>query len=246
MIPVLLFIMLVFGVQAPADAADSRGVYPLTVLKSQCIDFSEVKIGTKEWEAATCAVTAFDSFGRVDNETYYYGLYCLIPNHSRDTEQCGSGKYYSTRGSAVFVQQGADKARLLFERASSEIGIYVYDEPEIVESTAGIILALTIRFDGTGNGNASEYYLRKKGAWQRIESETWAEDLRKKIPAGLEIWKGVWIDLETMTAKAGLYRKGDGNCCPTGGEAHVQVAVENDRFEVKSVKIEQRGHANKF
>ncbi len=241
MIPVLLFIMLLTGVPAPAHAAGNKDLFPLSFLKTRCINFSEVRIGAKEWEAAECGVTAFDSFGSIDNKTYYYARYCLVPNHSKDTEKCvpGSPGYYDSRGLAVFVQQGADQARLLFERASSEIGIYAYDEPELVQTAAGALLVLKIRIDGTGNGNASEYYLQKKGTWQRIESESWFEDVKKKLPPGLETWKGGWIDLETMTAEAGLYRKGDANCCPTGGTAHIQVAVENDRFVVKSVKIER-------
>jgi hypothetical protein len=141
---------------------------------------------------------------------------------------------------AVFIQEGAgDNARLLFERASSEIGIYVYEKPQIIRYGADTILMLTIRLDGTGAGNASEYYARKNGAWQRIESESWIEDVRKKVPAGLEIWKGIWPDMRSMTAKAGLYRKGDANCCPTGGEAKITLAIENNRFVVRSVTVEQ-------
>lgn len=243
LILVLLLSALVFGRPMLVQAADGRALFPLTSLRERCIEFPEVKIGTKEWEAAECAVSEFDSFGSIDNENYYYALYCLIPNYSKDTGKCGSdtfnARYHRSRGLAVFVQQGADKARLLFERADSEIGVYVYDKPEFVQNAAGTILVLKIRIDGTGAGNASEYYIRKKGTWQRIESESWFEDVKKKIPAGLEIWKGGWPDMETMTARAGLYRKGDANCCPTGGTAYVQLAIEDDRFVVKSIKIER-------
>jgi hypothetical protein len=121
---------------------------------------------------------------------------------------------------AVFIQDGADKARLVFERAFPEVGMFVYEMPELVETAAGTVLELKIALDGTGHGNESEYYLRKKGAWQKIESKSWVDDVIKKIPPGVQMWKGLWIDLETMTAKAGLYKKDDANCCPTGGEAH--------------------------
>jgi hypothetical protein len=236
----LVSALLIAGIAAFSDAADSGRPLSLQSLGQKCIDFSEVKIGTQEWEAAECAVSESGSFGTVDGRTYYYALYCLIPNYSKGKETCGSGTYYRSRGLAVFVQEGAgNTAQLVFERASSEIGMYVYEKPQIIRNGAGTVLMLAIRLDGTGAGNASEYYARKDGAWQRIESESWVGDVRKKIPAGLEIRKGMWPDMQTMTAKAGLYRKGDANCCPTGGEAKITLAIENNRFVVRSVAFEQ-------
>jgi hypothetical protein len=236
----VFFILSCFSV---SPAADSAQVFPLAALKAQCIALSEVKIGPGENDAAECAVTEFESLGEVDGQNYYYARYCLIPNHSKDQGGCRSdtfnGRYFQGRASAVFIQDGADKARLVFERAYPEIGMFVYEAPELVETAAGTVLVLAIALDGTGHGNESEYYLRKKGTWQKIESRSWVDDVMKKITPGVQMWKGLWIDLETMTAKAGLYRKGDANCCPTGGEAHIRAAIENDRFVVKSVKIEQ-------
>jgi hypothetical protein len=105
----------------------------------------------------------------------------------------------------------------------------------IVDAPAGLLLALPIAVDGTGNYNQSEYYVREAGAWQRIESESWLVDLRARLPAGLEIWKGVWPDIRTLRAEAGLHKAGDGNCCPTGGTAHIQLAIRDRRFVLESV-----------
>jgi hypothetical protein len=239
----LVSALLIAGTAAFSASADNSRFMSLQSLGEKCIDFSEVKIGTQEWEAAECAVSESGSFGTVEGQTYYYALYCLIPNYSKDKGKCGSdtfaARYHSSRGLAVFVQEGASNtAGLVFERASSEIGAYVYEKPQIIRNGAGTILMLTIRIDGTGSGNASEYYVRKNGQWQRVESESWIVDVRKKIPAGLEIWKGIWPDMQTMTAKAGLYRKGDANCCPTGGEAKITLAIEDNRFVVRSVTVE--------
>ncbi len=240
---VVIQIFLILSCFTVSHAADAARVFQLATLKTQCIALSEVKVGPGENDAAECAVTGFENLGEVDGQNYYYARYCLIPNHSKGQGGCGSdtfnGSYFQGRAMAVFIQDGADKARLVFERASSEIGMFVYDAPELVETAAGTVLVLKIALDGTGHGNESEYYLREKGAWQKIESKSWVDDVIKKIPPGVQMWKGLWIDLETMSAKAGLYRKGDANCCPTGGEAHIRVAIENDRFAVKSVKIEQ-------
>jgi hypothetical protein len=44
----------------------------------------------------------------------------------------------------------------------------------------------------------------------------------------------VFPDVETMTADAPLCRHEDADCCPSGGKAHVELAIEKGRFVVKS------------
>jgi len=41
-----------------------------------------------------------------------------------------------------------------------------------------------------------------------------------------------------MTAETGLYKPTDANCCPTGGRAKIELALENNKFILKKVVIE--------
>ena len=91
-----------------------------------------------------------------------------------------------------------------------------------------------IRIDGTGNGNASEYYMLEHGAWKRIDAESWDKVLMTRIPKGVEVRTGVWPDVHAMTADAYLYRDGDYNCCPTAGHAHVKLGIQNRKFTIQS------------
>jgi hypothetical protein len=211
---------------------------PLSEIKNKCVSFSEIKIGTGELDARECKVTESGQLGVVEGERYFYALYCLLPSGTEG--HCGdngfSGVYHAKRGLAVFIQRG-DFAEIAFERADPSIGVIYYEKPEIVEVNKTDVLILNIAVDGTGAGNESEYFALRDHKWQPIEAESWELELGKKIPAGLEMRKGIWPDLTTMTAGTGLYKPDDANCCPTGGEAKVDLALENNKFVLKSVSF---------
>jgi hypothetical protein len=228
----------------PAPKVDAR-TFSLRTLRESCIEFTNVKKGAEPTDLRDCRVTEFGEFGLIEGQTYYYAIYCLVPNDTADTGNCQgnsfNAQYYSRRGLAIFAATArSDRARLLFERADLDLGLSVYpDKPEILTGAFGTMLYIPIQLDGTGAGNESEYYLREAGAWMDIDAESWLVDLSKRIPAGLEIWKGVWPNVHTMRAEAGLYRPSDANCCPTGGRARIQLSIRSRRFVIESVTIER-------
>jgi hypothetical protein len=209
--------------------------------KSSCEEFLKRKEIT---DIRDCGVTAFGSFGSVDDRLYSYVLYCIIPNYSSGVAKCGdesfSANYYSARGLGIFVQEKASRqAKLYLERGDEDLGLYVYEQPAIVKNFFGTIMHVPIRLDGTGNGNESEYYIwnEKTREWRLLDSNSWIEDLQRRIPSGLSINTGIWPDVQTMTAEAYLYREGDANCCPSGGTAIVQLTLTAGRFSIKSVEF---------
>jgi hypothetical protein len=221
-----------------------RREFSMALIRNQCIEFTDVKRGDERDDLRDCRVSEFGEFGAVNGQTYYYALYCLIPNYEPGKGQCGgdsfSARYHRQRGLAVFTQdRSSSDIRLLFERVTSDIGTLLYEKPQIVSSRDGTLLYLPIALDGTGHGNESEYYLREKGEWEPIEAQEWLSDLQSRIPAGLGIWKGVWPKLDTMQAEAGLYREGDANCCPTGGTARIRLAIRSRQLVIDSVAFER-------
>ena len=239
-----LAVLLFAGMAAAQSAHPSPRTFPMALVRNQCIEFTEVKRGGEPEDFRDCLVSKFDEFGSVEGQKYYYALYCLIPNFVPDNSKCGDGSlsahFYSQRALAIFTSASAGgPLRLVFERANGDIGALFYLEPEILRTAVGTILYLPIAYDGTGHGNGSEYYLRERSDWRRIESEAWLKDLEQRLPAGLQIWKGVWQDLRTMQAEAGLYRQGDANCCPTGGVARIQLAIRDGKFVLESVTFEK-------
>lgn len=217
--------------------------YPLAELRTKCPDFRTVKPGPEPENYRECSVKEFRELGQVDGSTYHYATYCLIPNHA-DAAGGGCGgtgfnaAYYSGMGMAVFAQQrGRADAELVFERAHSDIGVIRYYPPKLLHLAAGTVLDLEIAIDGTGAGNASEYFLRVGRRWLPIEAESWLKDLTRRLPADVELWKGVWPKLETMTAEVGLYHRSDANCCPTGGRAVAKLALRSRRIVLVSVQV---------
>ncbi len=241
----LVLLASILAAQPAAAAAQGERRWPLDTIRNHCIEFTKVKQGSGPDDYRECRVSEFGRLGVVDADTYYYAIYCLIPNWRNINEgHCGddSVNAVSHRTTALAVFSAAPSQaglQLAFERASGEIGVYVYLQPSIVQSAAGTLLHLSIAYAGTGNINASEYYVREAGVWERIESESWLKDLQVRLPAGLEIWKGVWPDVRTLRAEASLYRKGDGNCCPTGGVARIQLAFRTRHLVLESVSFER-------
>lgn len=216
--------------------ASGRVERPLTEIRTQCPQFSGIAANALR----DCAVSSFGELGTVDGLSYYYATYCLMPVSAGD--RCDTlpadKAAYSQRGVMIFEGRAAgDRAAVLLERVSADIGLFRYDRdiPKIVTSTDRVLLYLPIALDGTGNGNASEYYLRRDGQWERIDSESWLADLQRQLPSWLDLWKGVWPDVQTLKADAALYRPDDHDCCPTGGTVHIQLGIRDRRFVVESM-----------
>lgn len=237
--------VLVLACAAPQGAGGPRR-YFIDTVRAQCIPFTDVAAdaaGRAGYRA--CAVSGFGDMGVVDGMAYHYAMYCLIPAYADSAAgtSCGgdsfNAQYHWARGVIVFAgDSGRSDVDVAFERVSAEVGNYIYRAPSIERTDAGTMLYLPIAVDGTGNYNASEYYLRADGEWRRIEAEGWLVELRARLPPGRAIWKGVWPDPRTLRAEAGLYREGDGNCCPTGGTARIQLAIRDARFELVSVEFD--------
>jgi hypothetical protein len=58
-----------------------------------------------------------------------------------------------------------------------------------------------------------------------------------KLPKGTAIRQSVLPDLESMIAKVNLFKTSDKDCCPTGGNAIVELGFEKDNFTIKNVNF---------
>lgn len=215
----------------------------LDSIKERCAKFSKIEIGKSAFAARECKITEFGNLGKVEGENYLFALYCIMPNHSPLNSKCGDktfdAGYHARRGMAVFTSQVATKkVTLLFEKADPDIGIYYYEKPEIVDVGKNKLLFLPIHVDGTGNGNASEYYLLRNRKWVLIESAKWQKQVHDQLPADLKIHKGIWPDLKNMKAVAGLYKKDDANCCPTGGRALIDLGLQENSITLKKLTFD--------
>lgn len=228
-----------------AQGMDNVRSYTLESLKTRCIEFKDIHVGSEGIDIGDCRVTKFDVIGNVDRQTLYFAVYCIIPNDVLNKGKCDSesenARYYQERGLAIFVRNNADgRIQLLFERAGLDLGLLYYERPRFLNMAAGTMLYIPVMQDGTGHGNASEYYLWQDKQWRLVESRKWLTELDKRIPAGLAIRKGIWPDLQTMKAEVPLYRHEDCNACPSGGTAEVTLGMENNGIVIKSMVVSPR------
>lgn len=110
---------------------------------------------------------------------------------------------------------------------------YRYEAPTLVTADGKLYVAVAGRMRGTGNGNADVIFRWDPAAVQplvQVDNWSWREALKERLPAGLEVWKGVdfkYADNEIWSWTL-LWREGDGNCCPSGGSAGLSFRLEND------------------
>ena len=191
-----------------------------------------------------CNISEQGEIGIVNENTYYYVIYCIIPDYSPGKAKCGDGsfsaRYHAANGLSIYVRKAlSSNLDIYLERADPEIGTCIYRKPEIIKNSIGRFMYVPISESGSGDYNHSEYYLWRPNANDgvSINSESWGEDFWKRIPSGLSVRKGIWPDIRTMTAEASLYREGDANCCPTGGTAFIKFTLKDNQFVVDSVEF---------
>lgn len=119
---------------------------------------------------------------------------------------------------------------------------YRYEPPTLVMSDGKLHIAVAGRMQGTGNGNADVIFRWDPVAARplvQIDNWSWRDTLKDRLPAGLEVWKGVDIKYADgeIWAWTPLWREGDGNCCASGGSAGLSFRIENDVLVLDSVSV---------
>lgn len=219
--------------------------YTVEEIEARCVEFEAVKAGKGGFDYRECRVTESGEFGVVEGDRYYYAAYCLMPNYVDKESKCGdksgSGFYNSHRAMAVFaLDRLSGAAKVVYRLVGAEFGLFHFrKKPLIVRHGGETLLWLPVTADGTGHFNDSRCYVRRVGRWEPYDKTSWVSDLVARLPAGAELWKGIWPDMQTLTSEVYLYRQGDANCCASGGVARVRLRVAATRLELAGLEFEQ-------
>lgn len=188
-----------------------------------------------------CRLRSVKPAGTAAGQSWLAATYCLAPADNEDSG-CEPNRSDEGRNEIAVLVFSRDSAggplTLRLEHADAEgnvVGIVDADD-----TPSGALLEVGFRVPGTGNLNASGYYLWRNGGWRRIEAEAWIDDLQKRLPKGLGVWKGPWPDLKGMTFDSPLWQDRDGNCCPSGGSVHVGLALDDGRLVIRSLKVDRK------
>ena len=97
----------------------------------------------------------------------------------------------------------------------------------------GEILVVPGRYAGTGGFIEDRVFLPDDakrwieiGGGVNAENGTgWPDGLKAYLPPGHGLWKGILVDYATLTGVTAVWREGDANCCPSGGEIAFRLHI---------------------
>ena len=101
--------------------------------------------------------------------------------------------------------------------------------PQATASPFGTLLTIA----GSGTDGSALYRLAPD-ALEDIDDRSWLETLPAHLPDGLALSPEITADYAKMRAAATVTRS-QSTCCPIGGSATIDLAIENDRVVVRGV-----------
>lgn len=215
------------------------------IVHSQCLPVVLSSFEAKTGLSATsCRVNEVRPLGKISNRSYSFALYRLLAEDS--PEDLSLDKNSETKNAAaplintavVILEQHEEELLPIFQAfGEGQIGADWFEEPKLLHVADNDVLYLPHRFSGTGAVNEDQYLLLRNGRWNEIDTESWRDELNKRLPAGTGIWKGVELDLQKMRAESALWKDGDANCCPSGGKVQIDFALRDLRLEIEDVRF---------
>ena len=180
-----------------------------------------------------CRVRQSGPLGTVGGRRLHYAIYLHLPTAEPADSEEG-------RQTVLVFAAGPD-GRFALQLADFRDAVFCA-EPVLLARRQGPILQMPCHESGTGNINAEAVFAWRDGAWRALDIQSWTADLARRLPAGLQVWKGVYPDYVGLTARSPLWRPGDGNCCPSGGAARMTFAWQGDRLALRGIRV-VRGRA---
>lgn len=119
---------------------------------------------------------------------------------------------------AVWRTEGDSLRHLLSWEAE---GSASFDPPHSFTYQSVLLLHLQLRYPGTGQFREDVvYHVSPDGALHRVRLSTPGERYLAALSPGEGIWKSPSFDFykDTMGFSFGIWRDGDANCCPSGGQ----------------------------
>jgi len=224
-----------------ADAREAAVAYNAGDLSKACDLLNSnalIQNGGGDYERTSfqaCELRSVKQLGELAGRNWYVADFCLTqPGTDEpgciDKSQLGA---FDVSAALVFVRELPDgplylRVKHYFDYSGHFAGAEIY------RNKSGALLDIAGFIDGTGNVNVGRYFVYRNGKWRMIDSWTWEKDLQKRLPKGFGIWKGLRPDLRKMVCDSPVWKEGDANCCPTGGETHMTLTLMGEKLSISS------------
>jgi uncharacterized protein len=113
-----------------------------------------------------------------------------------------------------------------------------YARPQLILSQ----IATWLLLPGRGDGSVESLFIRDpyhNAELRAVDTESWRDDLARRLPKGGSLRKTIETDYLAMTATTSLWQRSDADCCPTAGQATVRLDLDGERLIIAQVAVER-------
>jgi hypothetical protein len=185
----------------------------------------------------SCSVNEFGPLIGVEGTRLFFALYRRLVTIGPEPPVLALDRAPFRNTAIVIFEAAGNRIRpILAHLNEGTLGASWFERPRIIVTTHDLLMMIPDRIAGTAAANEDIYYRWGSSGWQRLETQSWLEDLAKRLPNGFLVWKGIVPDLERMTAGSAVWRDGDANCCPTGGWVCVGLAYRGEVLVIDTLR----------
>ncbi|MFN4288230.1 MAG: hypothetical protein ACK4E3_07030 [Brevundimonas sp.] len=217
--------------ETPPEGRDDLYAFMLEELErfeARDVRLRALRIDTADLESGCVDVWLEDCQWRNTRIALASGVVLHVQHQGGFSEHDGVGAAF-----VVLAQRDAGLAPIAWGAGAAS-----YEPPVSFSIGNQPYIAVPGRHGGTGAFNADHLWAVMPGYDLRdIDIWSWQARAAEHLPAGLEIWKGVEFDWPGLSARTSLWRESDANCCPTGGEAHLLFAIDDDTLLLREVRV---------
>lgn len=133
-------------------------------------------------------------------------------------------------GVAVFGVGAYEKTPPVAEAAAEDAR---FDAPVQFRNKFGAFLDLGAETHGTGQFPLGRLFMARGDAWTPIDVEYWQQDLSKRLPKDMQVWRGPFPDYPDFAAAAVVRQKAKGGSIEDEeGYAAVRLTLAGDKLVI--------------
>ncbi|WP_158814086.1 lysozyme inhibitor LprI family protein [Methylocapsa sp. S129] len=180
-------------------------------------------------DAGACKVTAAEEMGAVEGHAFAYASYEYAKGEEEpDYRRVVIFECLASAMSHAVIAPDADAA-------------FYYDKPRLLHAGRRTMLQIPAYESGTGNFNRERLFVWRDGRWRDVDITSWEGELARRLPAGEGVWQGIFPDYVALKASTPVWRKDDGNACPSGGRADLGLGWRGDRIALETIRLRKAG-----